>query len=143
MAENKTKPTGASVTEFIARIPDAAKQQDCRTLVRIMRKISGSPPKMWGPGIVGFGSYRYKYASGREGDMCLIGFAPRKQDLTLYIMPGSGSYKGLLSRLGKHKTSKACLYIKRLADVDTVVLETIVAAAFEEMSQRNAGACGE
>jgi hypothetical protein len=126
MAEPKTKQTTASVGDFIDRVPDESRRKDCRALIKIMRQATGVPPKMWGPSIVGFGTYHYKYASGREGDSPLVGFSPRKQDLTLYIMPGFDRYPELMTKLGKHKTGKVCLYIKRLADVDMDVLQKLV-----------------
>lgn len=127
MAEAKTKATKASVTAFIAAIADEQKQKDARKLVRVMQKISGEKPKMWGPSIIGFGSYHYKYESGREGDMPIVGFSPRSTALTLYVMPGLD--KPLLDTLGKHKVGKGCLYIKRLSDVDEAVLEKIIRKA--------------
>ena len=135
MTELKTRPTDASVARFLDDVPDAAKRDDCRTLVAMMEKASGQPPRMWGNSIVGFGSYHYKYDSGREGDWFLTGFAPRKQDLTLYIMPGFERYDDLLERLGRHKTGKSCLYIKRLADVDLDVLEELVTRSVERMQK--------
>jgi uncharacterized protein DUF1801 len=136
MAEAKTKRTEASVEGFLQKIPDTDRRQDCLTVLQIMQKATRAEPKMWGAGIVGFGSYQYKYASGREGEWPLVGFAPRKGDLTLYIMPGFDRYGRLLSKLGKHKTGKSCLYIKRLSDVDLKVLEELVTAAVEAMNQR-------
>jgi hypothetical protein len=135
MAELKTKPTRASVDAFLEGVADEEKRKDCRTLLRIMKKVVGEEPVMWGPSIVGFGSYHYKYASGHEGDACLAGFSPRKQDLTLYLMPGFAHRGKLLARLGKHKTGKACLYLKRLADVDLAILEELVSASVKEMKK--------
>ena len=132
MSELKTKPTARSVEAFLQTV-DPARREDCRTLVRIMKKATGDQPTMWGPAIVGFGSYHYKYDSGREGDWFIAGFAPRKADLTLYIMPGVDDFRPLLARLGPHKTGKSCLYIKRLAEVDLAVLEDIVSASVERM----------
>jgi hypothetical protein len=129
MAELKTKPTKASVEAFLKRIADDGRREDCVTLVKIMKQATRAEPKMWGPGIVGFGIYRYKYASGREGEWFLTGFAPRKRDLTLYIMTGFEHYEALLAKLGKHKSSKSCLYIKRLADVDLRILKELVTAS--------------
>lgn len=134
MAEMKTKPTDASVERFLGRLDDA-RQQDCRALIRIMRQATKSEPRMWGPSIVGFGTYHYTYDSGREGDWFLAGFAPRKQDLTLYIMAGFGEHGSLLRKLGKHRTGKSCLYIKRLADVDRTVLRQLVAASVRTMKK--------
>jgi uncharacterized protein DUF1801 len=133
MAELKTKPTEASVGAYIEAIADDTRREDCRALVELMRQATGFEPKMWGPSIVGFGSYHYKYASGHEGDSCLTGFSSRKQDLTLYIMPGFASYEPLMARLGKHKTGKSCLYLKRLADVDLAVLAELVQLSVQQM----------
>src|SRR5687768_9427387 len=111
MAENKTKATDADVYEFINNVPDERKRQDSLDLVELMREVTGEEPKMWGSSIVGFGSYHYKYASGREGDAALTGFSPRKQNLTLYITAGFEQYDDLMQKLGKHTTGKSCLYI--------------------------------
>ncbi|HLB54743.1 MAG TPA: DUF1801 domain-containing protein [Gemmatimonadales bacterium] len=135
MAEAKTKPTGASVQKFLAGVSDPSHREDCQALLRLMRRVTGYQPRMWGPSMVGFGSYRYKYASGREGDWFLTGFSPRKTDLTLYITPGLLRYRGLLQRLGKHKTGKSCLYLKRLADVDLGVLTELVATAHRDIQE--------
>jgi hypothetical protein len=126
MAELKTQVTNASVDKFIKGLKDERVQADCRTIVRMMQKATGAEPKMWGAGIVGFGSYHYKYSSGRQGDWFAAGFSPRKQNLTLYIMHGFDEYPALLKKLGKYTTGKSCLYIKKLADVDLKVLEQIV-----------------
>jgi hypothetical protein len=138
MAEVKTKPTGKSVKAFIDAIPDEKKRKDSRVILKIMKKATGANPKMWGPSIIGLGSYHYKYASGREGDWLLIGFSPRKQALTLYIMSGFKRYDALLAKLGKFKTGKAYLYIKRLEDVDMKVLETLIAQSVKHMKRRHA-----
>jgi hypothetical protein len=126
MAELKTKPTSASVTDFLAAIPDEARRADCLTLLGLMKRATGAEARMWGASIVGFGNYHYKYASGREGDWFVIGFAPRKQDLTVYLMGGFDRHAALMRRLGKHKTGRACLYIRRLADVDLAVLKELI-----------------
>jgi Domain of unknown function (DU1801) len=129
MAENKTKPTAVSVAAFIEAVPDAAKRADAKALVKLMGRASGEKPKMWGPSIVGFGTHHYKYESGREGDMPVVAFSPRKSAIVFYIgatAPGSAS---LLAKLGKHTTGKGCLYIKKLADVDMAVLEALIAKA--------------
>jgi hypothetical protein len=133
MAELKTKKNEQSVDEFIERVPDETKRQDCRTLVTMMQEITQEPPAMWGDSIVGFGSYHYKYASGHEGDMCIAGFSPRKQALTVYILPGFERYGDLMSKLGKHSTGKSCLYIKKLKDVDLDVLRELVRQSVETM----------
>jgi hypothetical protein len=126
MAANKTKSTKLSVQEFIEALPDPTKRADAKTLVKLMRSATGEKPKMWGPSIIGFGTYHYIYDSGREGDMPLVGFSPRKAATVLYNMKVSKDYERLLSKLGKHTTGKGCLYIKRLADVDERVLEVLV-----------------
>ncbi len=124
MAEPKTKPTGESVDAFIDRLDSEARRDDCRTLVKLFKKVTGKPAIMWGPAIIGFGSYRIKYANGKEADWPAAAFSPRKSDLTLYL---GGMEDDLLARLGKHKRSAGmCLYIKRLADVDLGVLEELV-----------------
>lgn len=136
MAELKTKPTEQSVQEFIAAIPDEQRRRDCAAIADLMREASGAEPVMWG-NIVGFGRYRYRYASGREGDWFITGFAPRKQSLTLYIMAGFAQYDALLARLGKHSTGKSCLYIKRLSDVDQDLLRELVARSVAHMRATN------
>src|SRR5262245_61601351 len=133
MAELKTKRTGASVSEFIGRIADEMRRKDCRTVVELMKKATGVPPKMWGPSIVGFGDYHYKYESGREADWFVAGFASRKQDLTLYLYGGIQGRDALLKKLGKHKTGKGCLYLKRLADVDLAVLRRLIEESVESL----------
>ena len=126
MAENKTKPTKLNVTAFIDALTDPARRADAKTLLKLMQSAAGEKPKMWGPSIIGFGSYHYKYESGREGDMPVIAFSPRKAATVLYGMTGFSEAASLLARLGKHTTGKGCLYIKKLADVDGKVLETLV-----------------
>lgn len=133
MTELKTRATDANVETFIESIADESRRQDCRSLLELMKRASGSEPKMWGTSIVGFGSYHYRYASGREGDWFLAGFSPRKTDLTLYVMAGFDRYDTLMGRLGKFKTGKSCLYIKRLADVDPSVLRELVTASVKHM----------
>jgi len=120
--KNKTAPTGASVEQFLDAVENSVRQHDCRAVMEFMAAETGEAPKMWGPSIIGFGSYRYAYQSGREGEMPLIGVSPRKQSLVLYIMPGFAGSAELLERLGKHKTGKSCLYINKLDDVDNDVL---------------------
>jgi hypothetical protein len=128
MAEPKTRPTKASVTRFLDGIEDEDRRRDCKTLVRMMKAATGEPPTMWGTAIIGFGSQPLAYASGRTQDWPLIAFSPRKRDLTLYLGAGLGE-RALLAKLGKFKASKACLYVKRLSDVDLGVLEALIAAA--------------
>jgi len=126
MAENKTKPTKQSVAAFIAALPDPAKRADSKALLKLMQSAAGEQPKMWGPSIIGFGSYHYKYDSGREGDMPVIAFSPRKPATVLYGMTGSSDAPALLAKLGNHTTGKGCLYIKKLAEVDQKVLKTLI-----------------
>jgi Domain of unknown function (DU1801) len=126
VATLKTQPTDEDVAAFLAGIEDARKREDSQAICRLMAEETGQAPRMWGTGIVGFGSFHYVYASGREGDWMALGFAPRKASLTLYLMDGFSGYEELLARLGKHSTGKSCLYIKRLSDVDQDVLEEIV-----------------
>ncbi|MCL4841235.1 MAG: DUF1801 domain-containing protein [Bryobacteraceae bacterium] len=135
MAELKTKQTEASVSAFLDAVENEQRRADCRTVLNLMRAVTGEEPKMWGPSMVGFGSYHYKYASGREGDWFVTGFSPRKQDLTLYIMAGFDRYDELMAKLGKYKTGKSCLYLKRLSDVDLGVLRELVTASVEAMRQ--------
>jgi hypothetical protein len=127
MAENKTKPTEVSVAAFIEAIADEAKRADAEELVKLMREVTGEEAKMWGPSIVGFGSCHYTYESGREGDMPLVGFSPRKAAFVLYGPTRAGDAPALLAALGKHTMGKGCLYIKKLADVDSKVLKSLVA----------------
>ena len=126
MAENKTKATTLSVPAYINALTDPTQRSDAKELAQLMQRASGEKPKLWGSSIVGFGSYHYKYDSGREGDMPLISFSPRKAALVLYSMLDHSKAKPLLGKLGKHTTGKGCLYIKKLADVDKKVLETLV-----------------
>ena len=136
MADNKTKPTKLSVAAFIDALTDGTRRADAKTLVKLMQNASGEKPKMWGSSIIGFGSYHYTYASGREGDMPMIGFSPRKAATVLYIMTGLCNHEALLERLGKHTTGKGCLYIKKLADVDAEVLEELVVKSVAAMRAR-------
>ncbi len=136
MAELKTNRTARSVEAFLGGIKDHKRQQDCRALVAIMKQATGAVPEMWGPSIVGFGSYHYKYPSGREADWFVAGFSPRKQNLTLYIMSGFKGAEGLLQKLGKHKTGSSCLYIKSLAEVDNAALTKLVERSVAELHKR-------
>ena len=133
MAENKTKPTKLSVTAFMKGIDDPGMRSDARKVSAMMRKATGARARMWGASIVGFGEYHYKYASGREGDFMITGFSPRKQALTLYVIPGFKPFESLMKKLGKYKTGKSCLYIKRLSDVDESVLEKLIAGSVKHM----------
>jgi hypothetical protein len=126
MAENKTKATKLSVARFIDALTDPARRADAKVLVKLMQSAAGEKPKMWGPSIIGFGSYHYKYESGREGDMPVVAFSPRKTATVLYGITGFGGAAALLAKLGSHTTGKGCLYIKNLADVDQHVLEALV-----------------
>lgn len=135
MAELKTRPNDASVVDFLNGVADDRKREDCRTLVQLMSEATGAEPKMWGDSIVGFGTYHYKYASGREGDWMQVGFSPRKQNLTLYIMSGFSRYEELMKSLGKHSTGKSCLYIKKLDDVDMTTLKKLVEESVAAVSK--------
>jgi len=135
MAELKTKPTGASVKEFLNQITDKERRADCFAVAKMMEEATGAKPKMWGPSIVGFGTFHYKYASGREGDWPLTGFAPRKNDLTLYVMMGFEKHRALLDQLGKHKTAKSCLYIKRLDDVHVPTLKKLIKESLKQLRE--------
>ena len=138
MAEMKTKLNNGDVHAFLNNIPDEKKRQDALTILKLMQDATDVKPRMWGDSIVGFGSYHYKYASGREGDWFLTGFSPRKQNLTLYIMPGFEKYEILLSKLGKHSIGKSCLYIKEMEDVDVDVLKELIKQSVEYMAKANA-----
>ena len=133
MAENKTQPTRRSVTALINGIDDKKKRADAKKITAMMRKATGARAAMWGPSIVGYGRYHYRYESGREGDFMLTGFSPRKQALTVYIIPGFKPFESLMKKLGKYKTGKSCLYIKRLSDVDERVLELLIAESVKYM----------
>jgi hypothetical protein len=126
VADNKTRPSGASVTAFMDAIDDRQMRADARKVAAMMRRATGKRARMWGAGIVGYGSYHYRYESGREGDYLITGFSPRKRALTIYIMPGFSPFEHLMSKLGKYKTGKSCLYLNRLADVDEAVLERLI-----------------
>jgi hypothetical protein len=126
MADNKTKPTKLSVAAFIDGVADLGRRSDAKALIKLMQGAAGEKPRMWGPAIVGFGSYHYKYESGRAGDMPVVAFSPRKSATVLYGLTGSDEAKALLAKLGKHSTGKGCLYIKKLGDVDQHILETLI-----------------
>ncbi len=130
MAQNKTVETTISVDDFLASITDEAKRTDSRHLAGIFEAQTGMPPRMWGPSIVGFGSYHYVYESGREGDAPIVAFSPRKDALTLYLPTGFPEREPLLTQLGKHKTGKGCVYIKKLSDIQHDVLEALILHAF-------------
>ena len=129
MADNKTKATEASVDRYLESIADPVRRKDCEALTKLMSKATKEPPKMWGTGIVGFGSIHYKYESGREGDTCLVGFSSRKGDISIYGLNAAPSHAELMLKLGKHKSGKGCLYIRNLADVDLKVLQNLISDA--------------
>ncbi|MBK9098900.1 MAG: DUF1801 domain-containing protein [bacterium] len=136
MAELKTKPTKVSAKKFLDSIKDERKRDDSFVVMEMMKKITKEEPKMWGPSIVGFGKYHYKYESGLEGDMCITGFSPRKNALTIYILPGFLKYDPLMKKLGKYKTGVSCLYIKKLEDVDMKVLEKLIKSSFKYVKEK-------
>ena len=135
-AENKTQPTATSVTYYLATLQPDQKRKDATSVNTMMRRVTGELLKMWGDSIIGFGQQHYKYESGREGDWFLVGFAPRKANLVLYITPGFKEYKPLMKNLGKHKIRNSCLYINKLADVDLKVLEKLVARSVDHMREQ-------
>jgi len=137
MAEPKTKPTNRDVEDFLNSVEDEKKRQDSFTILRLMEEATGEEPQMWGDSIIGFGLYKYKYASGREGEWFLTGFSPRVQNLTLYIMSGFDQYDVLLDQLGKYKTGKSCLYINKIEDVDLQTLKDLVEQSVEHMAKTN------
>lgn len=137
MAQTKTRPTDASVDEYLSARADAAQQEDCRTIMALCKRVTKEAPKMWGPSIVGFGSYSYRYESGHSGRAPLVGFAVRGKELVVYLLMDSAAQAALLARLGKHRRGKVCLYLKRLADLDVKVLEALVAGSVEEVRRRH------
>jgi hypothetical protein len=139
VAELKTKPTNASVERFLARVTPAQTRDDCHALVDFMRKITKSEPVMWGPSVVGFGSYHYRYESGREGDWFLTGFSPRKQNLTIYVMSGFPRHAELVKALGVHRTGKSCLYVKRLDDLHRPTLQKLIRESVKYLSAMSKG----
>jgi hypothetical protein len=136
MAELKTKKTTASVDDFIAAIPDENRRRDCIRIAKMMERTTKAKAKMWGPNIVGFGDYHYVYESGREGDWFKVGFSPRKNDLTLYVMAGFERYEEIMKRLGKYKTGKSCLYLKKLDDVDQSALRELIEESVRYIGMR-------
>ena len=136
MAENKTTPGDQDVEQFLNSITDERKRKDSFTILELMKQVIGMEPRMWGSSIIGFGSYHYKYESGREGDMILAGFSPRKQNLTIYHMSGFEGCDDLLKQLGKHTTGKGCLYIKHLDDVDLPTLKSLIEESFKHVNQK-------
>lgn len=137
MSENKTRPTDQSVLDFLNSVEHKTRRADGLALLEMMEEVTGEEAVLWGSSIVGFGSYHYQYESGREGDMPLVGFSPRKQSMTVYIMPGFDDYEAQLDELGKHKTGKSCLYINKLADVDEGVLRQLIASSYAHMKSTN------
>lgn len=137
MTENKTRPTDASVVNFLESVEHPTRREDGLTLLEMMKEETGEDAVMWGDSIIGFGSYHYKYDSGREGDMPLVGYSPRKQSMTVYIMPGFEHYDDMLAKLGKHKLGKSCLYINKLADIDAAVLRQLIRQSYQHMKETN------
>ena len=138
-SQNKTQHTEASVKDFLSSIKDEQQREDAQQINRLMGKITGKTPVMWGSSIVGFDSCHYKYESGREGEMGAVGFSPRKSNLTIYLVDGTSKYREMLSKLGSHKTGKVCLYIKRLGDVDMDVLEKIIKKSYQYVMSHKMG----
>lgn len=136
MAENKTRPTGEPVQEFLAQVAHPTRRADAYRLDEIFREVTGWTPQMWGPSIVGYGSYHYTYATGREGDMCATGFSPRKTNMVLYIMPGYTDFSDILARLGRHKLGKSCLYLTSLAKVDEGALRDLIRAGLDDLGTK-------
>lgn len=139
MAETKTRPTAASIEDYIASRATDAQRADCEVLMSLLHKVTGEEPKMWGPSIVGYGAYRYTYDSGHSGEACLTGFAIRGREFVVYVMASAPEQAALLATLGKHRMGKACLYFKRVSDLDLGVLETLVAASVAELRRCSAG----
>jgi hypothetical protein len=136
MAEPKTKPTDASVSAFLGAVADPARRAECQAVAMMLEEVTGEQPTMWGPSIVGFGRYRYRGANGKDAEWPVIGFSPRKTDLTLYLMPGVARFDALTAKLGRHKVGKSCLYVRKLADVDVNVLRQLCAAAVKAMEPK-------
>ena len=136
MSDAKTAQTGASVSEFLATIEDRQQRADCRAIARMIREATGKRPRMWGSSIVGYDRYDYAYASGRKGSWPICAYSPRARNISVYIMPGFSKFGPLLKKLGKHKTGKSCLYINKLADVDSDVLAQLIDASVKEMRRR-------
>jgi hypothetical protein len=136
MYEPITKPTAVSVNAFLKKVADPRQREDSFVILKMMKDITGLEPRMWGPSMIGFGDYHYKYASGHEGDCFQIGFSPRKGQMSLYLAPQAAGFEALLKKLGKHKMSKACLYVKRLSDVDQTVLRELMEISFAHTAKR-------
>lgn len=135
-AENKTRPTAVSVDAFLDAVPDPQRREDAKAICAMMERLSGHPAMMWGPSIVGFGKYRYKYDSGREGEFARIGFSPRSKELVLYLIGGFPRHQEIMDRLGKYRTGKSCLYVKRLSDIDQDALEELVTRGLAYMCEK-------
>ena len=136
MADLKTKQTEQSVESFLDKINNKQVRADCDIIIRLMKKVTGAPPKMWGSSIIGFGQYHYKYESGHEGDMCLAGFSPRKQNISLYLMAGIPGQDELLKKIGKHKAGKGCVYVKQLKDIDISILEKMIKKSVDYLKKK-------
>ncbi len=136
MSDMKTKPNDSDVEEFLNSVPNVQRQEDAKTILAMMKQVTGETPRMWGATIIGFGQYTYQRADRSKHTWMLTGFSPRKQSLSMYIMPGFSNYSGLLAKLGKHRHSVGCLYINKLVDIDLEVLEELVRASFVEMKDR-------
>ena len=134
MSENKTQPTEMDIATFIAGVEPARRREDAARLDQIFREETGFNPVMWGPSIIGYGRYHYKYKSGREGDFLATGFSPRKASLSIYIMPGYADFGDIMDRLGKHKTGRSCLYVNKLADIDEAVLRELIRAGLRDLN---------
>src|SRR5689334_10805901 len=139
MPTQKTLPTQQTADDFISTIDDENKRNDCRYIKELMESITGEKATMWGPSIIGFGQYHYKYESGHEGDSCIIGFSPRKQNITLYVAAGLESLQPYYEKLGKHKVSGGCLHIKKLSDVDRTVLAQLIKTSYKELKGKASG----
>ena len=135
MTENKTKETNQSVSVFLEKVTNEERRQDCNVILQMMKDITRAEPKMWGDSIVGFGRYHYKYRSGREGDMFLVGFSPRKKNLVIYIIPGFAKFQTILAELGKYKLGKSCLYINHLSDIDLKILRKLIVVSVKVMKK--------
>lgn len=135
-AQNKTRVTAIDPAGFIASIDHPTRRADAEALDRLFRRVTGFLPRMWGPTMIGYGQYHYRYDSGREGDFLATGFSPRRANLSIYILPGYADFGPILSRLGKHRTGKSCLYVNRLADIDLAVLEELIRAGLEDLGRR-------
>lgn len=136
MSENKTRPTGADVKAFLRSVEHPVRRQDALALDALFREVTGWTPRLWGDSIVGYGSYHYRYDSGREGDAIATGFSPRKSNLSIYIMPGYADFGHILADLGKHKKGKSCLYVNKLADIDPAVLKRLIRAGLDDLAAR-------